>query len=202
MKAFLHLLRRELHPIVALLIASAVLVGLPGWMILDRAAILRNGAEIVLKTAPVDPRDFMRGDYVQLRYEEISGVDGSLFEGELPPRDRPAKLWLTLRTGEDGLGVVKAVSLNKPVDREPGEVFLRSEPLRLSRSASSESVAGELLLSFGIERYYVPEGEGLEIEAARNQQRTTVAVRISDDGDAQIARIMIDGKALYEEPLY
>lgn len=200
MKPLLHLLRRELHPVVALLFAGSLLVGLPGWMILDRAAILRDGAEIVLKTAPVDPRDFMRGDYVQLRYKEISNVDGSLFEGELPPRDRPVKLWLTLHTGEDGLGAVKAVSLQKPVDRAPGEIFLRSKPTLWTRT--SESVAGELSLSFGIERYYVPEGEGLEIEAARNQQRTTVAVRISDEGDAQIARIMIDGKALYEEPLY
>ncbi|PHR24998.1 MAG: hypothetical protein COA37_04480 [Hoeflea sp.] len=202
MRALGQLLRREIHPVLALLLAGCVLIGLPGWMILDRAAILRNGAEIVFKTAPVDPRDLMRGDYVRLRYEEISNVDGSLFKGELPAHDGPVRLWLTLHDGEDGLGVVKAVSLNTPVNRAPGEIFLRSNPTRWTRSGSSEAVAGQLSLSFGIERYYVPEGEGLEIEAARNQQRTTVAVRISDKGDAQIARIMIDGKALYEEPLY
>lgn len=202
MTALGNLLRREIRPLLALLLSGSVLIGLLGWMILDRAAILRDGAEITLKTAPVDPRDLMRGDYVRLRYEEISNVDGSLFEGDLPAHDGPVRLWLTLHAGEDGLGVVKAVSLNKPVDREPGEIFLRSKPTRLSRSATSETVTGQMFLSFGIERYYVPEGEGLEIEAARNQQRTTVAVRISNDGEAQIARIMIDGEALYEEPLY
>jgi hypothetical protein len=40
----------------------------------------------------------------------------------------------------------------------------------------------------------VPEGEGLEIEKARNEGRTTVAIRVSDAGVAQIARLMIDGK--------
>lgn len=202
MKALGQLLRREIHPFLAFALATLVLVGFPAWMILDRAAILRDGTEIVLKTAPVDPRDLMRGDYVRLRYEEISNVDGSLFEDDLPAHDRPVKLWLTLHTGGDGLAAVKAVSVEKPVNRAPGETLLRSKPTRLSRSGSSETVAGQLSLRFGIERYYVPEGEGLEIEAARNQERTTVALRISDKGEAQIARIMIDGKALYEEPLY
>ena len=141
MKALGQLLRREIHPLLALLIATLVLVGLPGWMILDRAAILRDGTEIVLKTAPVDPRDLMRGDYVRLRYEEISSVDGSLFVGELPVHEGPVKLWLTLNTGEDGLVVVKAVSVKKPVSRSPGEIFLRSKPARWSRSRSSQTVA-------------------------------------------------------------
>lgn len=202
MKALGQLLRREIQPYLALLIAISVLLGLPGWMILHRAAILRDGTEIVLKTAPVDPRDLMRGDYVRLRYEEISSVDGSLFEGELPADEGPVKLWLTLHTGDDGLAVVKAVSVDRPANPAPGEILLRSKPTRWSRSGSSQTVAGQLSLSFGIERYYVPEGEGLAIEDARNEQRTTVALRISDRGEAQIARIMIDGKALYEEPLY
>lgn len=202
MKKLGQLLRREIHPFLALLLATAVLVGLPAWMILDRAAILRDGTEIVLKTAPVDPRDLMRGDYVRLRYEEISNVDGSLFEGELPAHEGQVKLWLTLHSGEDGLAVVKAVSVEKPVNPAPGEILLRSKPSRWSRSGSSETMAGQLSLSFGIERYYVPEGEGLAIEDARNEQRTTVALRISDKGEAQIARLMIDGKSLYEEPLY
>ena len=59
-----------------------------------------------------------------------------------------------------------------------------------------------LSLRFGIERYYVPEGEGLLIEDARNEGRTTVAIRVSASGEPQIARLMIDGETLYSEPLY
>jgi uncharacterized membrane-anchored protein len=37
-------------------------------------AALNLGEEILLKTAPVDPRDIFRGDYVNLRYD-ISTID-------------------------------------------------------------------------------------------------------------------------------
>lgn len=39
-----------------------------GWMIVDRAAVLRHGREVLLKVEPVDPRDLLRGDYVILSY--------------------------------------------------------------------------------------------------------------------------------------
>jgi uncharacterized membrane-anchored protein len=81
-------------------------------------------------------------------------------------------------------------------------VYLRSDPVRLRGEDNPRTGKMTLSLTFGIERYYVPEGEGLEIEAARNEGRTTVAIRVSEAGVAQIARLMIDGKTLYEEPLY
>lgn len=202
MNTFGQLLRRDIHPLLALMVSSAVLVGMLGFMILDRAAILRNGVEVIVRTAPVDPRDLMRGDYVQLRYEDISSVNVSLFAGKLPEREGLLPLWLTLEAGEDGLAKVKAISLEKPDSGNPGEVYLKSKPFRWTSSHSTGITNRRLALKFGIERYYVPEGEGLAIEDARNDQRTTVAIRISAAGEAQIARLMIDGKALYSEPLY
>ena len=53
-----------------------------------------------------------------------------------------------------------------------------------------------------IERYYVPEGEGRDIESARNDGRVSVAARVSTAGQASIRALMLDGKPLYEEPLY
>ena len=44
-------------------------IGFLGWIIAGRAAILRDGQEILLKVEPVDPRDLLRGDYVRLGYE-------------------------------------------------------------------------------------------------------------------------------------
>ena len=56
------------------LIAAAVLVALAqigflGWIIAGRAAILRDGRQVLLKVEPVDPRDLLRGDYVRLGYD-------------------------------------------------------------------------------------------------------------------------------------
>lgn len=202
MMDFAQVLRREINPVIAAIVCAVVLIGTLGVMIQGRAAILQNGAEIILKTSPVDPRDLMRGDYVRLAFESISVVDGSLFEGEWPDKTGFAPVWLTLETGEDGLAVPTAVTHKKPEPVNPKAVYLRSKPVELYGAEQSGSKDVSVSLSFGIERYYVPEGEGLEIEAARNAQRTTVAVRVSEDGEAQIARLMIDGEALYQEPLY
>ena len=70
------LLRRELNPLLAAIICSVVLVGTLVLMIQGRAAILREGTEIVLKTAPVDPRDLMRGDYRCLYLGWLLGAQG------------------------------------------------------------------------------------------------------------------------------
>ncbi|EAB6717932.1 hypothetical protein DUP91_26775, partial [Salmonella enterica subsp. enterica] len=43
-------------------------VGFLGWMIQGRAAILRDGREVLLRVQPVDPRDLLRGDYVVMSY--------------------------------------------------------------------------------------------------------------------------------------
>ncbi|MGJ8570933.1 MAG: GDYXXLXY domain-containing protein [Hoeflea sp.] len=202
MKKFGQLLRRDIHPFVALLVSSVLLVGMLVFMIVGRAAILRDGVEVIVRTAPVDPRDLMRGDYVQLQYEDISSVDGSLFAGKMPAQEGLAALWLTLVAGDDGVSSVKAISLEKPDGNNAGEVYLKSKPFRWTKSEMDGIANKRLSLQFGIERYYVPEGEGLAIEDARNDRRTTVAIRISAAGEAQIARLMIDGKALYSEPLY
>ncbi|MDF1609909.1 GDYXXLXY domain-containing protein [Hoeflea sp. YIM 152468] len=203
MTAISQMLRRDINPFIAAMICAIVLIGMLGVMIGGRVAILRNGFEVVLKAAPVDPRDLMRGDYVELRYEDISMVNGALLAADWPKEDTYAQLWLTLeRSGEDRLGKPSALSLRQPDYRLPGAVYLKSKPVMVY--ADDRERAGEVMfpLRFGIERYYVPEGEGLEIESARNDGRTTVAVRISQSGKAQIARLMIDGETLYSEPLY
>lgn len=202
MMAMGQVLRRKLNPVLAGALSAAVLVGTLLYMIQGRAAILRNGAEVVLKAAPIDPRDLMRGDYVRLGYEDISTVSGALFTDGWPEQDVDAPLWLALATGEDGLAKVASISFARPDTGVADTVYLRSEPVKVYASDKERSRDVVLSLQFGIERYYVPEGEGLEIEAARNEGRTTVAVRVSASGEPQIARLMIDGETLYSEPLY
>ena len=196
-------LRRRLNPVLAGVVSGVVLLGTLGLAIEQRAAILRDGREIVLKTEPVDPRDLMRGDYVRLGYTDVSSIDEGLIEGGWPAQDTTAPVWLIMAPASDGAYVPKAASFSKPSAMAAQDVVvLRSLPARImiaTRTGGTNLVGP---LSFGIERYYVPEGEGLEIEKAQNAGRTTVAVRVSADGEPQIARLMIDGETLYEEPLY
>jgi uncharacterized membrane-anchored protein len=55
----------------AVLFGAAILiqVALLAAMVVDRAQVLREGTEVKLQTRPVDPRDFLRGDYVVLGYD-------------------------------------------------------------------------------------------------------------------------------------
>ncbi|MBU4530692.1 MAG: GDYXXLXY domain-containing protein [Hoeflea sp.] len=195
-------LRRPLNPYLAGLVSAAVLVSTLALAIEGRASILREGREIVLKTEPVDPRDLMRGDYVWLSYVDVSTIDNSLVNDAWPAEDTTAPVWLTLAPGNDGTYAAKSAGFSKPASVAADEVFLKSLPTRImiAKRTGGTNLIGPL--SFGIERYYVPEGEGLEIEKAQNEGRTTVAVRVSGNGEPQIARLMIDGETLYQEPLY
>ncbi len=69
--------------LVAAVITAALQTGVLGYVIESRAAILRSGAEVLLKTAPVDPRHFLRGDYVVLNYD-ISSIPFQSISGPIP----------------------------------------------------------------------------------------------------------------------
>lgn len=203
MSAVLKRLRTPLNPIVAGVVCGLFLLGTLAVMIESRASVLRNGVEIILKSEPIDPRDLMRGDYVRLGYGQgISVIPDEMVRGEWPEQDTVQPVWVVLSAGEEGLFAAREVRFSRPAEVEEGDVVMRSLPVRIrvARNGQGPNVIDRP--RFGIERYYVPEGEGLEIEKARNEGRTTVAVRVSQAGDAQIARLMIDGETLYEEPLY
>ena len=59
-----------------------------------------------------------------------------------------------------------------------------------------------LQINYGIERYFVPQGEGREIEQARNQGKVSVVAAVTPAGRAAIKRLLLDGKPVYDEPLF
>ncbi len=69
------------------LLCSVALVFLFGAAIADKKAILLEGRDVMLALTPQDPRAFMLGDYMALRYD----VDNLLL-----PKDEPACLPLTM----------------------------------------------------------------------------------------------------------
>jgi uncharacterized membrane-anchored protein len=182
---------------VALFIAI-VQTAILGYMIEGRASILRSGTDVLLKTAPVDPRDLLRGDYVILTYD-ISTISTTSITGTRPETGEVARLNVRLKPGADGFWTVSAASFD-PLAEEAGSVVLISQPVTIYDWEWQN--AGNLTVSYGIERFYVPEGEGRPIEDGRNQGRVSVAVRVSEDGQAQIRAVMLDNEPLYEEPLY
>lgn len=131
------------------------------------------GVEIRLKTVPVDPRDLLYGDYVVLGYE-ISRLDPGLWQekSELPKNGDKVHVLLKPVNGlYEAAGVYSA----KPAVK-PGEVVLRGT-VQYSWNQS-------IHVNYGLEKYYVPEGTGKELEdQARNM---IVTVKVAPWGQAKI----------------
>jgi hypothetical protein len=178
---------------VAALIQAALIAA----MVVDRARILREGTEITLHSRAVDPRDFLRGDYVALGYD-ISSVKAGAIE------DRPSggPVFVKLAPGADGFYQMVSVH-DEPVVVSPPEVLIRG---RVTSGAgcgrNGHAFCDSLRLRYGLERYFVPQGEGLAIESARNAGKVAVVAAVAADGRAAIKRLVIDGQPVYDEPLF
>jgi len=193
--AFARLQTGRFYLVAAILVAGLQTLIL-GYIIQSRASILASGTEVLLKTAPVDPRDFLRGDYVVLNYD-ISSVPVSTVTGGIPAEAGEQTLWVRLRRQPDGFwGIVESSFAELPAASDT--VVLRSLPFYSYGPGSGETIRVE----YGIERYYVPEGEGKPLEEARNEGVVSIAASVSSSGAAQIRSLVVDGKPAYEEPLY
>lgn len=189
----------RIPPIAAAIIAASLQTAMLGYMVEGRASILRNGADIRLKTLPVDPRDLLRGDYVILSYA-ISTIPKSIVTGEVPKVNGRERLIVRLKPGTDGLWTATEASFGTLAPEE-GSVLLRTQPFDYY-SVTDGVLPDSLFVSYGLERYYVPEGEGKVLEDARNQEELEVEARVSKDGTPQIARLILRGEPVYDEPLY
>lgn len=180
--------------------AALVQVALIALMVGDRAGILREGAEVTLQTRPVDPRDFLRGDYVALNY-----AISSLPAGELrnqPSSGSGTRVFVKLAPNAEGF--YEAVSVHaEPVAVTPPERLIRGSVAAGATCGDAHRLFCEqLTINYGIESYFVPQGEGLEIEKARNQRKVSVVAAVTPAGRAAIKRLLIDGKPVYDEPLF
>ena len=116
----------RIPPVVAAIVAAALQTAVLGYMVESRASILRSGADIKLKTLPVDPRDLLRGDYVILSYP-ISTIPASIVTGEVPKVNGRERLAVRLKPGADGLWTATEASFGSlPV--QEGSVVLRTLP--------------------------------------------------------------------------
>jgi uncharacterized membrane-anchored protein len=96
--------------IVLVLLQVLLLVGIIGY----REYWIAVGEKIVLRTAPVDPRDLFRGDYVRLSYE-ISNLDLNRLAGQESFKPNQS-IYVTLDRDEDGACTASGVSSISPAE--------------------------------------------------------------------------------------
>jgi uncharacterized membrane-anchored protein len=187
--------------------AGLIQIVLIGMMVADRVMILRTGVDVTLQTRPVDPRDFLRGDYVVLDYD-ISTVTGFLDSDTTMLTSalkdsvgRGDTVFVKLAPNRDGF--YEAISVHAaPVDVASPEVLIRGRVVGGVICGRDRCSFHTLRVRYGIERYFVPEGEGKTLENARNRRKLTVVAAVAPTGRAAIKRLMIDGEPVYNEPLF
>lgn len=184
--------------LVAALAVAVVQIGFLVSMIAGRSAILRSGQEVLLEVRPIDPRDLLRGDYVILGYN-ISSIPTELF-AEKPSEDEEGEgrvIYVRLKADADGLWEPIAARYDEKPDPEAteGEVDIRGSATWFESTASVDVL-------YGIERFYVPEGEGKAIENDLRERPFRMRVAVAEDGSAQIKAFMDGDTILYAEPLY
>jgi uncharacterized membrane-anchored protein len=138
---------------------------------------LQTGDEVLLKTAPVDPRDLFRGDYVILSYQ-IGNLDLPSLTSNNEEFENGDKFYLSLDV-EDGYATASKIHKNPPKQG----LFIRGTVMSVSR--------GRLRAEYGIESYFVPEDEGRIIE---RRSGLDVKVAIDNFGNAVIKSLILDDK--------
>ena len=157
-------------------VVALQMIGLVAFAAVKQYAIA-TGTEVVLQGAPVDPRSLMQGDYAILDYEIAVVPDrykNSFVSGEdmivlLTKRDQ---VWEATEYWADDLTADWSARLRN-------EVYIRGKMQSNGR------------IDFGIGTYFVPEGTGGAVETASDVK---IRVSLSDDGDATVVGVILDGE--------
>jgi uncharacterized membrane-anchored protein len=203
MNAIDHIISR-VPPLPRYILAALVLCGLILAIVVQRAAILRNGQEARLEIVPVDPRDLFRGDYVVLNYR-IGTVD--VPAGATTSFVRGQQVFVTLRPDANNKSRAIAILAERPAVSGPDIVisgFVTSTsmcPLNESGARDCKLGTRAVGVRYGLESYFVPEGEGKKIELTE-KARLEIVAAVAPSGQSAIKRLLIDGKPVYDEPPY
>lgn len=139
----------------------ALILGLVNWDILQKRALVAEGAPLLLELRPADPRSLFQGDYMAL----------ALADDTMPDKETIARLPYrgTVILALDEKGVGRFARLDDGAPPGPGELrvgFRRHEDWRGPR------------LDYGAQAFFFQEGD-----AALYQEAKYALLRVAEDGD-------------------
>lgn len=180
MRDVLGWLKARERKILAITVASqlVILVG----MIAMRAIPLVTGKTVLVKVAPVDPRDLFRGDYVILSYD-FSRVSQEEIEG-LSDKERAS--WKKLESRP----------VYVPLVPDSNGVHMRAGKATVVKPAAGLFLKGHMKrygsMEFGIEAYYVQEGAGRRYEQAIRDRQLSAELAVTSSGQAALKGLRIE----------
>ncbi len=180
--------------LLVVVIQSAAL----GWMVWERMSLLREGRPILLDVEPIDPRDLFRGDYVILAFP-ISRLTLADLEGDKAYTEN-MPIFVGLQAAENRTW--NAFSVHKTKPTVSGEVVYLKGRVTSADCPAVQEDCKTVDVHYGMESYFVPEGEGRRLESLRNERRLQIAARVAENGEGAIAGIAIDGAIEFDTPLF
>jgi uncharacterized membrane-anchored protein len=167
------------------------------YMVIDRVTLLRSGREITLPIVPVDPRDLFRGEYVRLAYD-VSNIPARLLEGPQP--STKAAIHVVLEKKPDGAWQAVKIARDMPKETSPDRIVLKAHTYY--NWPTPGAATAWVQVRYGIESYFVPEGQGRKLEDLARSKKLATLVAVDARGNAAIKGLIIDGVLQYEEPLF
>lgn len=192
-------MNRKWATLVIIVLQSVLLLT----MIVQRQWTLDSGSRVLLETQPIDPRSLFRGDYVRLNYTisriQLAEVDG---DDEFKRHDA---IYVVLEKGER-YWQARSVHQQRPANSDD-QVVLRGEvsyfsATRWDREQKKSIKSKNVTVRYGIENYFVPEGEGRKLERPAEDERIDIEVAIDSKGRAAISGLMFNDERLYEEGVF
>lgn len=177
-------------------LALVFMIGMKQWT-------LNTGTPVVLETAPIDPRSLFSGDYVRLNYK-ISDLRLDEMPGDKDFK-RHDRVYVLLKQGDPYWQPV-SVHHDMPTALSghvviKGEITVANDFFLNPETRKSEKV-NHLSVRYGIESYFVPEGEGRALERPKEGEKVSIRVAVDKYGNAGIKSLLVNGKERYAESLF
>ena len=173
-------MRKKYCLIAAIVLQCAIIAAVPAPKLFARL----TGKTITIKTAPVDPYDFLSGYHMILNYE-ISRLDPNLAAQGIYHRNNQT-LYSVLVKGEDYVWHSQSVHTSFPEDVPDGAVVIKGKWQR-----------GRI--QYGIEKFFIPEENRGDIESdfRNNRRQALIDIKVDRFGNAALVRLRVDDR-VYE----
>lgn len=187
--------------IVLIALVALAQAGVLVFMVVDRETLLSKGRKLDIHVRPIDPRDLFRGDYVTLTYD-ISSIPRTFISGDL---HKGEKIYVRLaKTGDEWKPVAAGRSLQQAgsqIASEADEVTLAAHVWYAAKLEWREPGA-TIQVRYGIEKFFVPEGEGHTIEKEVRAKAVIAHVAVGEDGKAALSGLTVAGQRYDLPPLF
>lgn len=138
--------------------------------------VRQHAPVILLKGRPVDPQDLLRGDYMTIGYD----INSATLSDETAKPMGSGDVWVLLEQREKYHVIAKAS--RERLRAGPGQMLVRA--------TGGFNSGATTRITYGIERYFVPEGKG-----SPRFKLMEVEVSVSPAHRLYIKRVLLDGKA-------